>query len=121
MERKWHEAAPGCSQGTFALILTYGPAIETIEAVGAERCGGSAKAFEVDFLAPDNASLAGTAKAIVNGLAATTPDAARLSIDGRGCTSGRCPFEAKKGQTYRLAASSELPRIENLCVVLARP
>ena len=109
--------------GIFALILAgdVAEAIDAIEAVGAERCGGSVKAFEVEFLAPENASLVGTAKAIVNGLAATTPDAARLSIDGRECTSGRCPFEAKKGQTYRLAASSELPRIENLCVVLARP
>lgn len=96
-------------------------AMETIEAVGAERCGGSVKALEVEFLAPDNASLAGTAKAIVNGMAAITPNAARLSIDGRECTNGRCPFEAKKGQTYRFAASSELPRIENLCVVVARP
>jgi hypothetical protein len=52
--------------GTFALILTgdMAQAIETIEAVGAERCGGSVKAFEVEFLAPDNASLAGTAKAM---------------------------------------------------------
>ena len=96
-------------------------AIDTIEAVGAERCGGSVKAFEVEFLAPENASLAGTAKAIVNGLAATAPNATRLSIDGRECTNSRCPFEAKKGQTYRFAASSELPGIENLCVVVARP
>jgi hypothetical protein len=109
---------------TVALALATGDmahAIETIEAVGAERCGGSVKAFEVEFLAPDNASLAGTAKAIVNGIAATTPNAARLSIDGRECTNGRCPFEAKKGQTYRFAVSSELPGIENLCVVVARP
>ena len=48
----------------------------TIEAVGAERCGGAVKALEVEFLAPDNASLVGTAKAIVNGAAVFTPNAA---------------------------------------------
>ena len=52
--------------GTIAVTLTgdMAKAIETIEAVGAERCGGPVKAFEVEFLAPDNAALAGTAKAI---------------------------------------------------------
>ena len=64
--------------GTLALTLTgdMAQAVETIEAVGAERCGGAVKALEVEFLAPDNASLAGTAKAIVNGAAVFTPNAA---------------------------------------------
>jgi hypothetical protein len=52
---------------TAVLALATGDmahAIDTIEAVGAERCGGPVKAFEVEFLAPDNASLAGTAQAM---------------------------------------------------------
>jgi hypothetical protein len=70
--------------GTFALILTgdTAQAIETIEAVGAERCGGSVKAFEVEFLAPDTASMAGEAKAIVNGLAASPLPHACQSMGG---------------------------------------
>jgi hypothetical protein len=34
-------------------------AIDTMEAVGAEKCGGPVKSYEAEFLAPDNASLAG--------------------------------------------------------------
>jgi hypothetical protein len=96
-------------------------AIETIEAVGAEKCGGSVKSYEVEFLAPENASLAGTVKAIVDGRSVAAPNAASLSIDGRECANARCPFEAKKGQTYRFAAASGLPRLDNLCIVVARP
>jgi hypothetical protein len=32
-----------------------------------------------------------------------------------------CPFDAKKGQSYKFAASTELPKVENLCIVDARP
>ena len=96
-------------------------AIDTMEAVGAEKCGGPVKSYEVEFLAPDNASLAGTAKALVNGVPATEPTAASLSIDGRPCTNARCAFEAKKGQSYKFSASTELPKVENLCIVVARP
>ena len=96
-------------------------AIDTMEAVGAEKCGGPVESYEVEFLAPDNASLAGTAKALVNGVPATEPTAANLSIDGRPCTNARRSFDAKKGQTYRFAASTELPKVENLCIVVARP
>jgi hypothetical protein len=93
-------------------------AIDTMEAVGAEKCGGPVKSYEVEFLAPDNA---GTVKALVNGVPATEPTAASLSIDGRPCTNARCTFDAKKGQNYKFAASTELPRVENLCIVVARP
>src|SRR3712207_6030489 len=41
-------------------------AIDMMEAVGAEKCGGPVKSYEVEFLAPDNAALEGTAKALVD-------------------------------------------------------
>jgi hypothetical protein len=105
-----------------ALVCTAASAqAQTMESIGAEKCGGSVKSFEIEFLAPENASVAGTAKVLVNGLAATQPNATALSIDGRPCTNARCPFEAKKGQTYKLTAISELPRVDQLCIVVARP
>jgi hypothetical protein len=41
------------------LILLAGRvnAAATMESIGAEKCGGRVNAFEVEFLAPDNAAL----------------------------------------------------------------
>jgi hypothetical protein len=39
----------------------------------------------------------------------------------QGDIGARCPFEAKKGQIYRFAAASGLPKLDNLCIVVARP
>ena len=33
----------------------------------------------------------------------------------------RCAFQARKGETYKLAASTKLRSFEELCVVVARP
>jgi hypothetical protein len=106
-----------------ALILLAGRAnaAATMESIGAEKCGGRVNAFEVEFLAPDNAVLEATAKALVNGSPSLAPDAVTLSIDGRVCTDARCPFEARKGQTYKLAAGTKLRQFQELCVVVARP
>jgi hypothetical protein len=93
----------------------------SIEAIGAEKCGGRVNAFQVEFLAPENAALEATAKALVNGSSSLAPGAVTLSIDGRACTDARCPFEARKGQTYKLVAGTKLRRFEELCVVVARP
>jgi hypothetical protein len=94
--------------GTLSLTLTgdTAQALETIEAVGAERCGGSVKAFEVEFLAPDNASLAGTAKAIVNGLAAIQPNAARLPSTVESARMGAAVSRPRKARL----TGSQLPR-----------
>ena len=96
-------------------------ALDTMEAIGAERCGGRVKSYQIEFLAPEAATLEAKAKAIVRGATESAADAVTLSIDGRTCTNARCGFEAKKGQTYKFAAASGLPRIDDLCIVVARP
>jgi hypothetical protein len=94
--------------------------MDTIEAVGAQKCGGRVKSYTVEFLAPDNAELEASAKALVDD---TEPQraTARLSLDGRPCANARCSFPARKGQTYKLVAESEIASFDNLCVVVARP
>jgi hypothetical protein len=92
-----------------------------MESIGAEKCGGPVKSYEIEFLAPENAALVGTPKVVLNGLTVTAPDAATLAIDGRACTNARCTFEAKKGQSYRFTAAPELRRVDSLCIVVARP
>ena len=92
-----------------------------MEAVGAERCGGGVKEFQVEFLSSENAPLTATAKVIVGGSRSVEKDAVSLSMDGKTCSEARCGFEAKKGQTYRLMAASGLRKIEDLCIVVARP
>jgi hypothetical protein len=52
---------------------------------------------------------------------AACPDATTLSLDGKNCTNGRCGFEAKKGQTYRLSAKTSITSLDELCIVVARP
>jgi hypothetical protein len=47
--------------------------------------------------------------------------AATLSLDGKEWTNGRCGFQAKKGETYRLAATARRSRPDELCIVVARP
>jgi hypothetical protein len=92
-----------------------------IEAIGAEKCGGRVNAYDVEFLAPENAALEATAKALVNGSPSQAPDAVTLSIDGRPCTDARCLFQARKGETYKLVARTKLRQFQDLCVVVARP
>src|SRR3954471_2971772 len=96
-------------------------AAATIESIGAEKCGGRGSAFEVEFLAPDRAALEATAKALVRGAPSPAQDAVTLSIDGRPCTNARCLLEARKGDTYKLAAATKLRTFEQLCIVVARP
>jgi hypothetical protein len=105
------------------LILLAGKvnAAATMESIGAEKCGGRVNAFEIEFLAPDNAAVEATAKALVNGSPSLAADVVTLSIDGRVCTDARCAFEARKGQTYKLAARTTLRQFQELCVVVARP
>src|SRR6185436_4528330 len=38
----------------YALAWPSAYAIDTMESVGAEKCGGPAKAYEIEFLAPDS-------------------------------------------------------------------
>ena len=92
-----------------------------MEAVGAERCGGGVKEFQVEFLSSENAPLTATAKVMVGGSRSVEKDAVTLSMDGKTCFEARCGFEAKKGQTYRLVAASGLRKIEDLCIIVARP
>jgi hypothetical protein len=103
--------------------LTAGPAgaADLIEAIGAEKCGGPVRSYEVEFLAPETAELEATVKALVGGSAVTRREPARLSLDGKACADARCGFRASKGQTYKLVAETELTRLDELCIVVARP
>src|SRR5215207_10322396 len=96
-------------------------AAATIESIGAEKCGGRVSAFEVEFLAPDRAALEATAKALVRGAPSLAQNAVTLSIDGKPCADARCPFQARKGETYKLTAATKLRTFEDLCIVVARP
>ena len=60
-------------------------------------------------------------KAVLKGATGARSEAATLSLDGKDCTNGRCGFEAKKGQTYRLSAKTSLTSLDELCIVVARP
>jgi hypothetical protein len=102
------------------LVFT-GPAgaVDLIEAVGAQKRGGRVKSYAVEFLAPEDAQLEASAKAVIRDLEAGRQ--VRLSLDGRSCAEARCSFRASKGQTYRFVAESEPATFDNLCVVISRP
>ena len=108
---------------SLALFVAAGGAgaAATMESIGAEKCGGRVSGFEVEFLAPESAPLEATAKALVRGAPSPTQDAVTLSLDGKPCTDARCAFQARKGETYKLAATTKLRSFEELCVVVARP
>ena len=78
-------------------------------------------AYELEFLAPDNATVEATAKVMLKGAPVERSDSVALSLDGKGCTAGRCGFQAKKGETYRLSATTAVPNADELCIVVARP
>ncbi len=96
-------------------------AIDTMESIGAVKCGGRVKSYAIEFLASESTALEATAKALVKGAPDIAPESVMLSIDGKPCSQGRCGFQAKKGETYKLTATSGLPRVDDLCIVVARP
>ena len=106
-----------------AIVLASQPvlAIDTMESIGAVKCGGRVKSYAVEFLASETTALEATAKAMVKGAPDISPGAVTLAIDGKPCPEGRCGFQAKKGETYKLTAASGLPKVDDLCVVVARP
>jgi hypothetical protein len=108
---------------TLALFVAAGEALgaTTMESIGAEKCGGKVSAFEVEFLAPETAPVEATAKALVRGAPSPAQDSVTLMVDGKPCTDARCAFQARKGETYKLAAATKLRSFEELCVVVARP
>ena len=102
-------------------IANLASAAATMETIGAEKCGGRVTAFKVEFLAPEGAALEATAKVLVRGAPSLAQGAVTLSIDGTPCADARCPFQARKGETYKLAAATKLRNFEELCIVVARP
>ncbi|MET0531777.1 MAG: hypothetical protein ABW003_26175 [Microvirga sp.] len=102
----------------FALIQQPAFSLDTMESIGAEKCGRAAKAYDIQFLAPDNATVEAKVKAGVKGAPDNRSESATLSLDGTECTGGRCGFEAKKGQ---LSARTSLTSLDELCIVVARP
>jgi hypothetical protein len=104
-----------------AASILPGHAAEQIEAIGAEKCAGRAQAHEVAFLAPDSATVEAIAKVLRRGVALSDPGVATLSIDGKPCTEGRCAFQAKKGETYRLRATTSVRDANDLCIAVTRP
>jgi hypothetical protein len=109
--------------GVLTSMLAGPPAhaLDTMESVGAEKCGGPARSYEIEFLAPDSASLEATAKVVVKGSTVPRADAVTLAMDGKECGDARCAFQAKKGQAYRFSAASRVPSFDELCIVVARP
>jgi hypothetical protein len=116
-----HHAVGLAAAAAFIIIQQPGYAIDTMESIGAEKCSRAAKAYDIDFLAPNNATVEAKAKAVIKGTTDARPDATTLSLDGKNCTNGRCGFEAKKGQTYRLSAKTSITSLDELCIVVARP
>ena len=94
-------------------------AADVIEALGGEKCGGAAKSYTVEFLAPQDVQVEARGKAMVGGKeVAETP---ALSLDGKLCPDARCRFRATKGQTYNLTVESMAQGANELCVSVARP
>src|SRR5215204_2184586 len=85
------------------MMIQPANAIDTMESIGAEKCGRAAKAYEIDFLAPDNATVEAKAKAVVKGATDARPEAATLSLDGKECTNSRCGFEAERADLSPLS------------------
>jgi hypothetical protein len=106
-----------------AAVLLAGPvqAADSIEAVGAEKCGGKVNTYEVEFLAPENTQVEATAKAGKSGATDPRRDTASLSLDGQPCRNAKCSFHANKGQTYRLVAQSAVADHDELCISVTRP
>jgi hypothetical protein len=59
--------------GAFALIQQPAFSLDTMESIVAEKCGRAAKAYDIEFLAPDNATL-------------------EAKVEGRGQRRPRYPF-----------------------------
>src|SRR5215216_3373399 len=101
-----------------AFMLLHQPAhaIDIMEAIGAERCGRGVRSYQIDFLAPENATLEAKAK-VVAAKGPADSRAVTLSLNGKECTNGRCGFEARKGESYRLSAAARLSGADELCIV----
>src|SRR5215207_9687566 len=106
--------------GALAFMLLHQPALalDVMEAIGAEKCAQGVRSYAIEFLAPENSTLEAKAKVM---MAKASGSAATLSLDGKECTNGRCGFQAKKGETYRLVATARRSRPDELCIVVARP
>ena len=115
----WTTAA--ATHGALAFMLLSQPAhaLDVMEAIGAEKCAQGVRSYAIEFLAPENSTLEAKAKVVVKGTADIGSVA--LSLDGKDCTSGRCGFQAKKGETYQLSAAARLSSLGELCIVVARP
>jgi hypothetical protein len=111
----------GIAAAAFMLLQQPAHAVDSTETIGAEKCGRGANAYELEFLAPDNATVEATAKVMLKGAPVERSDSVTLSLDGKGCTAGRCGFQAKKGEIYRLSATTGVPNPNELCIVVARP
>lgn len=117
-------ALPAQAQGPAAPTAPAAPAVApapagTLEAIGAQKCGGSQAAIEVEFMAPEEASL--VANAAVTGTERAAQATAALALDGKECGEEGCSFRAVKGQRYRLVATRLPGRAGELCVSVTRP
>ena len=101
------------------LVASPASAAEVIEALGGEKCGGAARSYSVEFLAPENAQVEARGKVMIGGK--EVPDTPGLSLDDKPCPDGRCSFRATKGQTYKLTVESTAQGSNELCVSVARP
>ena len=102
-----------------AAVLLASPvhAADSIEAVGAERCGGKVNTYEVEFLAPESTQV----EAGKGGATDPHRETASLALDGQPCRNAKCSFHANKGHTYRLVAQSTVADHDELCISVTRP
>ncbi len=104
-----------------AVLAGPAGAAETMEAVGAQKCGGAVRSYTIEFLAPETTQLVASATASVGGATDRRRATAKLSIDGKPCNRDECSFRANKGQTYTLSAESEVQASDELCISVSRP
>ena len=101
------------------LLASTVHAVDSIGAVGAEKCGGKVNTYEVEFLAPESTQVEATAKAGKGGITDPHRDTASLSLDGQPCRNAICSFPANKGHTYRLVAQSTVEDPDELRISVA--
>ena len=93
--------------------------VGTLEAIGAQKCGGTQDQIRVEFMAPEEASV--VANAAITGTERAAQATAALQLDGKDCGADGCSFRAVKGQRYQIVATRLPGRSGELCVSVTRP
>ncbi len=117
-----------------ALAEAHAQPVETIEAIGGQKCGANVRSYAVAFLAPEDQSLQARASLKGPGTQAVSGPMPRLALEGGACAGApgtgqtdnaiaSCTFRAKKGETYKITASLDegAAAPAELCISVVRP